>query len=323
MKHKTLTALIALLVFSLAMTLISVKNYVSSLNTVSVTNTFSGNLRTETTITGFVHFVSTVTIDLPEQCGIDEILVSEGDEVRVGSPLLQFHYDDLVLCRLQLLLSKEQMKSRSGLSDIEKEIAELKEKAIDEQLETLDGLIEAEGVLISPIRAQVIGLPTVGGTMELGVYDDGLYCTWEVPKSSYKEFAAYSAVVSKNEEAFTVAGVSYNAAKDVYQYQSKPFSINGLIDTTMPVDVTMVYVSGDYRAVLPRRCIRKDNDGAPFIYVVQERSTVYGTERYLYKTGVTILEQNEDYAAVMTSFYNVVEYAFNTPVNLEAVKVIE
>lgn len=323
MKHKTLTVFIAILVFSLAMTIISVKNYVSSLNTVSVTDSYSGSLRTDTAITGFVHFVTTVSIDLPEQCGIDEVLVSLGDEVKVGDPLLQLHYDDLVLCRLQLLLDKEQMKGQGGLTSIEKEIAELKEKKIDEQLEALEVLIEADGFLNSPIRAQVVGLPGMDGKIELGIYDDGVYCSWEVPKSSYRESATFSGVVSKSKTEFSVADVSFDAAKAVYQYQSKPFNISGLISTTMPVDVTMVYVSGEYRAVLPKQCIRKDNDGSSFVYVVQERSTVYGTERYLYKTGITIMEQNDYYVAIMAGLSDVVEYAFNTPVNLEAVRVIK
>ena len=43
----------------------------------------------------------------------------------------------------------------------------------------------------------------------------------------------------------------------------------------------------------------------------------------LRKKGVTILERNDQYAAVMEKLENVVEYAARTPVDLEAVRILK
>ena len=159
--------------------------------------------------------------------------------------------------------------------------------------------------------------------MEIGLWDDGLYCTWEVPKSENKSFTAASGEISQKEEVFTVETVGYDAAQAVYQYRSAPFEPEGSVNTALPVEVTLRYESREYTAVLPQRCIRTDSDGSTFVYVVEEQEKVYGTELYLRKKGVTVLEEDADSAAVLAKLENVVEAALRTPVDLEAVRVME
>lgn len=322
MKHKTLTAILLLLVFSIAMSLISVKNYVSSLNTVVVTDTYVKTLRTQDTVAGFLHFLTTTEMELPAGCKIEKELVSVGEDVRPGQALVQLCKDDLLLCRLQLMLSKEQLQDPGGLSALEKEIAALKIGTIDAQLELVETLIAEDGALKSTVSGQVVGLPSAGGTVEIGDYSGGFYCSWEVPKNSNKAFTSISGKLSQKDVAFEVDMVNYHAGKGVYEYRSQPFPAIG-VNTTLPIEVNLVYSSPEYRAVLPKTCIRIDSDGSTFVYVVQERAKVYGTELYLFKKGVTILEEDDNYAAVIAALENVVAFARKTPVNLEAVRVIE
>lgn len=322
MKHKLLAALGAVLVFSGAMSLISAKNYAKSLNRVTLTETHPGTLRTQTEATGFLHFVSHVTVELPEGCGVEKVLVAPGDPVTVGQALVQLRSEDLQRCRLELLLAREREKDLRGLSFLEKELAELDLQTLDAQLTQVEAALEAGGLVKSPAAGQVTALPAEGGTVEIGLWDDGLYCTWEVPKSENKSFTAASGEISQKEEVFTVETVGYDAAQAVYQYRSAPFEPEGSVNTALPVEVTLRYESREYTAVLPRRCIRTDSDGSTFVYVVEEREKVYGTELYLRKKGVTVLEEDADSAAVIAKLENVVEAALRTPVDLEAVRVI-
>ena len=236
---------------------------------------------------------------------------------------MQLRYDDLLLCRLKLLLSKEQLQDRSGISAIEKEIIALKVRELDEQLERIEAMIAADGIVTSPVSGKVAELPSMGGSVRIGVYGDGLYCVWEVPKSDNRAFSSFCGIISQKEETFTVDAVSYDATKAVYRYKSKPFPVTGKSNVELPIEVNMTYVSDEYRAVLPKSCIRTDGDGSTFVYVVREREKVYGKELYLYKKGVTVLDQNDKYAAVMAKLEDVVEHAFRAPVHLEAVRVIE
>ena len=323
MKHKLLAALGAILIFSGAMSLLSARNYAKSLNRVTLTETHPGTLRTQTGATGFLHFVSCVTVELPEGCWLETILVSPGDAVSAGQALVQLRPEDLQRCRLELLLAREQEKNLRGLSSLEKELAELNLQALDAQLTQVEAALDAGGLVKSPAAGQVTSLPADGGAVEIGTYDQGLYCTWEVPKNENKPFTAVSVEISQKEESLTVEAVGYDAARAVYQYRSAPFAPEGSVNTALPVEVTLRYESREYAAVLPRRCIRTDSDGSAFVYVVEEREKVYGTELYLRKKGVTVLEEDADSAAVIAKLENVVEAALRTPADLEAVRVME
>ena len=323
MKHKLLAALGAILIFSGAMSLSSAKNYAKALNRVTLTETHPGTLRTQTETVGFLHFVSCVTVELPEGCGVEKALVAPGDPVTAGQALVQLRSGDLQRCRLELLLAREREKGRRGLSFLEKELAELELQALDAQLTQVEAALDAGGLVKSPAAGQVTALSADGGAVEIGIYDQGLYCTWEVPKHENKAFTAVSGEISQKEEALTVEAVGYDAARAVYQYRSAPFEPEGAVNTALPVEVTLRYESREYTAVLPRRCIRTDSDGSAFVYVVEEREKVYGTELYLRKKGVTVLEEDADFAAVIAKLENVVEYAYSAPTDLAAVKVIE
>lgn len=323
MKHKLLAALGAILVFSGVMSLISAKNYAKSLNRVTLTETHSGTLRTQTEAAGFLHFVSCVTVELPKGCGMEKALVAPGDPVTADQALVQLRSEDLLRCRLELLLAREREKALRGLSSLEKELAELELQALDAQLTQVEAALEAGGLVKSPAAGQVISLSANGGAVEIGLRDGGFYCTWEVPKNENKAFTAVSVDISQKERSLTVEAVGYDAARAVYQYRSEPFEPEGSVNAVLPVEVTLRYESREYTAVLPRRCIRTDSDGSAFVYVVEEREKVYGTELYLRKKGVTVLEEDADSAAVIAKLENVVKAALRTPVDLEAVRVME
>ena len=323
MKHKFFAALAVILGFSAVMSLISAKNYAASLNKVVLTDTHTGVLRTKTETAGWLHFAASETVELPEGCEVEAVLVSQGASVKAGQALVQLRQEDLQLCSLQLQLEREQLSARQGGSAIEQEIAALKIRALDGRLARLEELIAADGVLTSPVSGRVVSLPVSGGAVEIGVYDQGFYCTWEVPQNENRDFTVFSGTVGQKEEALTVDTVGYDAASAVYQYRSTRFSVGTDINIMLPVQISMTYESQKYGAVLPSRCIWTDSDGSDFVYVVGERTKVYGKELYLRKKGVTILERNDQYAAVMEKLENVVEYAARTPVDLEAVRVLK
>lgn len=323
MKHKFFAALAVILGFSAVMSLISAKNYAASLNKVVLTDTHTSVLRTKTETAGWLHFAASETVELPEGCEVEAVLVSQGASVKAGQALVQLRQEDLQLCSLQLQLEREQLSARQGGSAIEREIAALKIGALDGRLARLEELIAADGVLTSPVSGRVVSLPVSGGAVEIGIYDQGLYCTWEVPQNENRDFTTFSGTVGQKEEALTVDTVGYDAASAVYQYRSTRFSVGTDINIMLPVQISMTYESQKYGAVLPSRCIWTDSDGSDFVYVVGERTKVYGRELYLRKKGVTILERNDQYAAVMEKLENVVEYAARTPVDLEAVRILK
>ena len=50
-----------------------------------------------------------------------------------------------------------------------------------------------------------------------------------------------------------------------------------------PVEVELMYTSQEYRAVLPKDCIRYDTDGSPYIFQTYSRTRIFGTEYYVKK----------------------------------------
>lgn len=125
MKHKFFAALAVILGFSAVMSLISAKNYAASLNKVVLTDTHTGVLRTKTETAGWLHFAASETVELPEGCEVEAVLVSQGASVKAGQALVQLRQEDLQLCSLQLQLEREQLSARQGGSAIEQEIAAL------------------------------------------------------------------------------------------------------------------------------------------------------------------------------------------------------
>lgn len=64
------------------------------------------------------------------------------------------------------------------------------------------------------------------------------------------------------------------------------------------ISVTVDNQSGEYATCLPVSCLRQSGNYQYFIYVVQEQETVFGQELTAVAMPVTVLDKNEQYAAV-------------------------
>ena len=64
------------------------------------------------------------------------------------------------------------------------------------------------------------------------------------------------------------------------------------------ISVTVDNQSGEYATCLPVSCLRQNGNYQYFIYVVQEQETVFGQELTAGAMPVTVLDKNEQYAAV-------------------------
>ena len=90
-----------------------------------------------------------------------------------------------------------------------------------------------------------------------------------------------------------------------------------------PVEVELMYTSQEYRAVLPKDCIRYDTDGSPYIFQTYSRTRIFGTEYYVKKIYVEIIEEDNMNVAISSPATQIVERTSMKLSDMMAVIVIE
>lgn len=327
---RRLAAAAVLLVAAMAAcTVISAKNYMNSLNRVTTTSSVSNQLRTTTESGGSLRYSHRERLPIPEGCGIETEYVRKGSSFAEGDPLLQMEGEDLLLksyeTAAEISALEEAIAAESG--EERRQVLQLQKENLEEEKGSVDELLEADGILYAPCAGQVIEYNPSGETAELvyGIADGSYYLEWSVEREEYKEFSNIEATVRNQKIPLEEVTVTYDEGTQRYMFRTEEIALE-FADPVMDgeyAQVTQQYISEEYPAVIPKTSIRYDGDGFSYVYLVEERETVLGTETYVVKTGVTILEEDAKNAAVLAELTDLVENSSRELTDLEAVLVID
>ena len=328
--RKTWMALLAAVLLVALCAGISLKNYAGKLNRVVIADTVPNQIREEYVRDGVLTFRSETVLALPEGTVIAEVYVEEGQDFKAGDPLVKLDENSVLL---RLYENRVAQDSFSGYPDgAAEDLAELKLTMLQETEAQLQAILEQDCIVTAPEAGQAIHVPfaagaTAAASMTYGTAKDGYTFTWYMEPENCHSFTGGTLELSQE-----VLELNPKEIQAVYDTNRGRYCCSVAVDTVLRGTrigqgaygrVTVQYVSQEYRAVLPLSAIRTDETGGTYVYQVMQRDTLYGTEDYLRKTGVTILERDGQNAAVLASLTDVVIAANRAPQDLEAVLVIE
>ncbi len=302
-------------------TAVSVNNYIAGLNRVTVSSSVDKEFVITQDGTGSIYFSQTETLKIPEGCSVEQWLVSAGSDFAQGDALAKVHLGQLKEKLYATLVQLDSLSEAQPKTDNEGLLLEAKRETLQTQADTLQALLDADGVLYAPAAGQVID---ISSGLTYGVQSEGYCVQWLLPGEQYRAYTEYTFAV--RDQAFSVkeADVSFDAATGRYLFRAEVSAEEDFIPLHgEPVQVSMLCTTERYKSVIPKRAIHTDKDGFHYVYLVCERDTVLGKECYLDKVGVTIVDSYRYDVAVLAKLENFVLNCSREPVDLEAVLVLQ
>ncbi|MCI9142191.1 MAG: hypothetical protein HFH87_06140 [Lachnospiraceae bacterium] len=329
MKYRFVMAAAGMLLAIGACTLISAKNYAEDLAVVTLTSTAPNAIRQELTVEGEVFFEEISEIKLPAGCTVEAIFAGEGAWLKAEEPILRLKESDLQIAYYEMLLQAEGLEETAEVEaeEIRGELAAWQLVQLREELEILEELISREGLICAREEAYVIyqgcedGKRTGGETvLKLGLPEKGYRLEWAVDVSDFREFTSGSAVIGEDR-------MKLNLEQPVYKNGSYLYSVRlegeERYAQGYPARIELRYVSKDYPMTIPRSCVRYDGTGAAYVYEVVEQQRNFGKEYVVWKTGITIVDQDEVNVAVKSALSDVVSRSSRELSDMDAVAVVE
>ncbi len=332
-RRKLWLFIVSVLLLITVCTAVSFKNYTAGLNRVSVSSTASNQIHAKADSNGIFLFSDIQKLPLPTDCRVEEVMVSVGENFEEGQPLVRLNPDDAAILYYQLLLQRRTLEEQLNQTDeIRRELAVHSLSRLEEQTAFLSALQQNEGVIYAEFPGQVTELNVIPGdvttarsSLSYGNLKGEGYFEWYVDSRQYRAFTGTTAEGDGFSLNLKISSRLYLEDKKLYRYVSKPVPLESVPDPVhgMYTAIQMQYFSDDYAAVLPKSCIETDADGGNYVYLLRERDGVLGTENYVQRIGVTILEEDNINAAVMKPLENLVIHSARPPQDLEKVLVIE
>ena len=319
--RKIWICVVAVLLFAVVCTAVSVKNYISELNRVTISSSVDKEFVITQDGTGSIYFSKTDTLAIPEGCSVEQWFVSIGSDFAEGDALTKLHLGKLKEKLYTTLMQLDSLSATQPKTDNEKFLQEVKRETLQSQADTLQALLDADGVMYAPVAGQVLECSSV---LTYGVLADGFYVQWLLSAEQYRAYTEYTFAVRNQAFSTKEADVSFDAATGRYLFRAEVSLEEDFIPLHgEPVQISMRHTTERYKSVIPKRAIHTGKDGYPYVYLVRERDTVLGKEYYLDKVGVTIVDSYQYDVAVLAKLENFVLNYSREPVDLEAVLVLQ
>lgn len=321
MKRRVWISIAVVLVFMLSCTLISFKNYTSGLNRVTVAATAPNQLRRSVSVNGTLRFAESETIALPEGCKV-EMLAEKGENLTEGTPLCQVDIDDLQLAYYEVLVQQQALEAQAG-EDAAGQLAALRAERCREKAAELKALLDNGGLTTAPFTGQVTNISA--GAVTLGDLAGDGYFEWTLPLEQMDDFSLIGITAAGFSQSVGIETPMYDESRRCYSFRSEPVPLSKLSEPMdgMRAAIKLQVISDEYTAVLPKSCIQRGSDGGSYVFLLREKETVLGTEYYVQQTGVTILDEDEQNAAVITGLKDLVIGSTRPMKDLETVLVVE
>ena len=309
-------------------TVVSAKNYAEDLAVVTLTYTAPNCIREELTIDGEVLYEEVMDVKLPGGCTVEEIYVQAGSWTEAQEPILRLKESDLQIAYYEMLLREESLEEAADEEGNRGELARWQQVQLKEEMELLEKLISDEGVVSAQEEAYVIylgyeeGKKTAGESMlRLGLAEKGYRLEWSVDMSQWRPFTAGNVVIGGDRIQLSLEQAP--VFKDGSYHYSVKLQGEERYAQGYPAQIELRYVSEEYPLTIPKSCVRYDGTGAAYVYEVIEQQRNFGKEYVVWKTGITIVDQDDVNVAVKAALSDVVARSSKELTELDAVAVVE
>lgn len=251
--------------------------------------------------------------------------VQVGSEVKAGQQLMTVQSEKSDLERKQLVLNQKMAQTRvNSAAGMEREQAQIDLEKAELALREHDEIYPKDGIVVAKkdgIVCEVNCKPnqTVTGTLiRVKTADTSYDVTWEVPMQNAGKFELDDTVecIVSNSESLLFQGkppISEISLPDETGMvtMTAAFAAQRDIFTTDAATVTMTPPSTTYETVVPRSSLQKTGD-SDAIYVVNAQPGIFGENLTVRLMPVTVLEQNNRYAAIQVKLERTDRIVVNT-----------
>lgn len=209
--------------------------------------------------------------------------------------------------RNSALASYQEMQRQNNLSaQVNQASAEdvaLDIKDTQAEIEQLEQLVNQQGVISSPFSGVISNVEAEVGTESTQtfctIYDTskGYLFACELPAAQASDCqTGLSAVIKQGDQTETAAitAISENAENDTVDITIQLTATDWKVG---PADAEIVLSEQDYDLCLPNTAIHQDNQG-DFVFAVEEKNTVLGTQNVLVRIPVTVLEVGQSQTSI-------------------------
>lgn len=209
--------------------------------------------------------------------------------------------------RNSALASYQEMQRQNNLSaQVNQASAEdvaLDIKDTQAEIEQLEQLVNQQGVISSPFSGVISNVEAEVGTESTQtfctIYDTskGYLFACELPAAQASDCqTGLSAVIKQRDQTETAAitAISENAENDTVDITIQLTATDWKVG---PADAEIVLSEQDYDLCLPNTAIHQDNQG-DFVFAVEEKNTVLGTQNVLVRIPVTVLEVGQSQTSI-------------------------
>lgn len=308
-------------------TLVSAKNYAEDLAVVTLTYTAPNCIREELTVDGEILYEEVMDVKLPGGCTVEEVYVQAGSWIEAQGPILRLKESDLQIAYYEMLLREESLEEAADEEGNRGELARWQQVQLKEEMELLEKLISDEGVISAQEEAYVIyqgyeeGKKTAGESLlRLGLAEKGYRLEWSVDMSHWRAFTTGNALIGEDRIQLSLENPVF---RDGSYHYSVSLEGEERYAQGYPARVELRYVSEEYPMTIPKSCVRYDGTGAAYVYEVIEQQRNFGKEYVVWKTGITIVDQDDVNVAVKAALSDVVVRSSKELADMDAVAVVE
>lgn len=319
--HIYLSLLAGSIALLLLFTYISMQVYRHSLPVVETAEITSGTVKRTYTMPGVFQYQTVQEIVLPVPVIVEEIYVSAGEAVAEGMDLLKLdtEYLRIEMFKLELQLESVREQEEEETDERQRQILAYERQKREEALLYIEEIIENEGIFYASCRGEVSGVYTEEKQTEpadkllvsVCDKDGGAGISWSMEEEGilFERFYVDLRLTNGHTtETQTVilenVSKSYDAKTNKMYYTADVPETDQLLSMheTEALTVTAYYVSEVYTSLIPLSAVTFEADGTASVYELKTRDKSFGTEYYLRKQTISILDRDTGFVATGSSF---------------------
>lgn len=310
---KSLVWTIVFIIIVLILTFFSKTLYNLNLPSVSVTSPTYGSLKRVLTCETIAASKTEFNLYAPSAQKVLEVLVSEGNRVQKGQPLIKLDTSGLENDMLQLQLEKQQTadaKRAYSSKTYKLAMASLEKRIAEKQTEIDSSTITAPADGYVTVLSAKVGMTanTTEPLVTVGTVENGLQVTLNVTQkqaawfSKKDKLSVYIPILNLTFDAFvTQVKSAQNGGMEVLADVIDP---SKSVAAGQLAEVSFTKMSDEYPVIVPIGALHSDGD-RDYIFKLETVSGPLGNEYRIFKTFVRVLDKDDDNAALETEISSI------------------
>lgn len=317
-KNRILKLLILFFVFMGVCTYLSGQIYYALLPEVVVQSAQSTTIISTKSVNGTAAYPDKNTVEAPGTLFVESVDVFNGQAVKNENVLARFSPESVTAAIIEQENTVDTLtaqRDRYYQSDDEYTVLDNKINEAKEYLDMLNEIDENSGVMYCPESGLVGTVYIKEGTyIDIGsplvdiCNTDTVRLYWSMTDIREQISQIEADVVCENENGspeyqatqLNISGREYQPDSNTMMYWAdiNHEEVPYILYDREPVTISISSVKGDYDFVVPTSAVHFTDDVNGYVFLLKERDKIFGTEYYVVKENLTVVNQNDEQAAL-------------------------